>query len=102
MSLSARRELLEATAKRYQLASKQEKKAILDEFTAATGYHRKYAITLLKNYQPDQRTKPLRRRDKPRLYTTEVQEALVLIWEAASRICSDSRSRWRGCQRATD
>jgi len=44
MSLKARRELLAATAKRYQVASKPEKKAILDEFTAATGYHRKAII----------------------------------------------------------
>jgi hypothetical protein len=88
MSLKARRELLAATAKRYQVASKQEKKAILDEFTAATGYHRKYAITLLKNYQPDPQAKQPHRRKKPRKYTPETQEALVLIWEAASRICS--------------
>jgi len=47
MSLNARRELLAATAKRYQQASKPEKTAILNEFAAATGYHRKYAITLL-------------------------------------------------------
>ncbi len=88
MSLTARRELLEATAKRYQVASKQEKKVILDEFTAATGYHRKYAISLLKNYQPDRQAKLPHRRKKPHKYTTEAQEALVLIWEAASRICS--------------
>jgi hypothetical protein len=88
MSLKARRELLAATAKRYQMANKQEKSAILDEFTAVTGYHRKYAITLLKNDPPDRQAKPPYRRKKPRKYTMEVQEAVVLIWEAASRICS--------------
>lgn len=88
MSLKARRELLVATAKRYQVASKPEKKAILDEFTAATGYHRKYALTLLKNDQRESQAKQPHRRKKPRQYTPEAQAALVLIWEATSRICA--------------
>jgi hypothetical protein len=33
---------------RYQRAKKLIKKRILDEFCAVCGYHRKYAITLLK------------------------------------------------------
>ena len=52
MSLHARRELLKATAERYQKSSKKEKQIILDEFAASTGYHRKYAIQLLKHYTP--------------------------------------------------
>ena len=53
MSLKARRELLRATAGRYQKSSKKEKQIILDEFVAATNYHRKYAIQQLKNDSPD-------------------------------------------------
>ena len=34
--------------KTYKKASRSEKKVILDEFCAASGYHRKHAITLLK------------------------------------------------------
>jgi len=88
MSLKARRELLTATAKRYQQACKPEKTSILDEFTAVTGYHRKYAISLLKNHIPQRGTSPPRKRTRQRKYSPEVQKALVLIWEAASRICS--------------
>ena len=52
MSLPARRELLASTAPRYAKANKKLKQTILDEFTASTGYHRKYAIDLLKHYNP--------------------------------------------------
>jgi hypothetical protein len=88
MSLKARRELLKATAKRYKRACKPEKTSILNEFTATTGYHRKYAITLLKNHTPQHGSSPPSRRTRQRKYSQEVQEALVLIWEATSRICS--------------
>ena len=50
MSLSARRELLTSTALRYQGATRKQKQAILDEFTATTGYHRKYATGLLGGF----------------------------------------------------
>jgi hypothetical protein len=89
MSLPARRELLTSTAPRYAKASKKQKQTILDAFTAATGYHRKYAISLLKNYDPkktSRRRKP--RQTKPRPYTADVQQALVTVWKAANRICS--------------
>jgi hypothetical protein len=48
MSLKARQELLHSVAPRYQAAKKADKQRILDEFTAATGYHRRYAVALLK------------------------------------------------------
>ena len=49
MSLKSKRELLEVIRPRYLKASKVEKQKMLDEFTCATGYHRKYAIRILKN-----------------------------------------------------
>lgn len=89
MSLQSRRELLASTSPRYQQAFKNEKGTILDEFTAATGYHRKYALTLLKHCDT-QSVQPARRPRKspPRIYTPEVQAALVEVWEAANCICS--------------
>ena len=57
MSLKSRRELLSVTAPRYQTASKKQKQQILDEFVESTGYHRKYAIPLLKHYQAKTKTK---------------------------------------------
>jgi hypothetical protein len=44
MSLSARHELLSSIGPRYRAARRQDKPRILDEFIAATDYHRKYAI----------------------------------------------------------
>jgi len=89
MSLPARRELLACTAPRYAKANKKQKQTLLDEFTAATGYHRKYAISLLKHFDPkktSRRRKP--RQTKPRQYTADVRQALVTVWKAANRICS--------------
>lgn len=89
MSLSARRELLAATAVRYQQASKKEKQTILDELVAATGYHRKYAITLLNNFDLAPSEPPQReRKSRDRIYDDDVKETLIVIWEAAHRICS--------------
>ena len=89
MSLKARQELLSATTKRYQKASNSEKRIILDEFVAATGYHRKYAICLLNNQTPDQKNeKKSLRQPRKRKYDEDVQTALVCVWEAANRICS--------------
>ncbi len=88
MSLKARHELVTAVGRRYQQAAKKEKQKILDEFTAATGYHRKYAINLLQQQAP--RTSPAKvpRQSRPRRYTAEVKAALVEVWEASNRICS--------------
>src|SRR5579883_2362212 len=47
MSFQARRELLVAIRPRYRKAQRKDKTAMLDEFVAATGYDRKYAICLL-------------------------------------------------------
>ena len=44
MSQISKRELLPAVRPRYTLGNRTAKQQILDEFVAATGYHRKYAI----------------------------------------------------------
>jgi hypothetical protein len=87
MSLPARRELLAVTIPRNQEADRKKKQTILSEFVAATGYHRKYAIRLLGR-APPHRNPAQTKRKRQRLYTVEVQEALVVVWEAANRICS--------------
>ena len=84
MSMSARRELLAQVAPRYQEASGLEKIQILDEFVANTGYHRKYAIRVLKHV-PRPRTRL--RRTRKRKYTPAVRQALVTLWRAADCIC---------------
>lgn len=83
ISLKTRRELTAAVAERYRAADRQSKKAILDEFVKITGYHRKHAIRILSGKQVTQQKKPLGRR----IYHEAVDEALIVLWEAADRIC---------------
>ncbi len=86
MSLKSKRELLEVVRSRYLKASKAEKQKMLDEFTSATGYHRKYAIRILK----EQVQKRPKRKNKgyQAIYRGEVVQALEQIWEIYGRICS--------------
>ena len=91
MSLNAREELRLSIAKRYRKATKKEKKKIVDEFTAATGYHRKHAISILTCKGADNVKKSKNectRSRQPRIYTEDVREALLKVWEASNRICS--------------
>jgi len=92
MSLKTRQELLLCVAPRYNAATKTEKQKILDEFTAATGYHRKYANQLLKHHEANptsQRpSKQPRKQDRRRKYDDEVKKALIVVWKTASQICS--------------
>src|SRR5258707_1142219 len=85
LSYQAKRELLLQIAPRYREASPALKTVILDEFVAATGYARKYAIRLLT--QP---VAPKLTRARPRspYYGLEVQKALHLAWTAANHICA--------------
>ena len=50
MSFRAKRELLAQVAPRYTEATHAQTSVILDEFLAATGYARKYAIRLLASF----------------------------------------------------
>jgi hypothetical protein len=83
LSKPTRRELLDALRERYRNASKVNKTKILDEFIDIAGCHRKHAIRLLTGVEPVA--------SKPRLgrtiYSEAVRQALVVLWEAADRIC---------------
>ncbi len=85
MSFLAKRELLARVAPRYQRAPPPQKSVILDEFIAVTGYDRKYAIRLLTHPVPV--PLPLTR-PRERFYGAAVQDALVVAWTAANRICA--------------
>jgi hypothetical protein len=52
MSVRSKRELLAQVAGRYREAGPAQKRTILDEFVAATGYARKYAIRLFAHPVP--------------------------------------------------
>ena len=85
MSYRAKKELLLQIAPRYREASSTLKTVILDEFVAATGYARKYAIRLL--HHPGEPNLTIQRPRPPR-YGPDVQEALKLAWTAANQICA--------------
>ena len=81
----AERELLATIRDRYQESSKKEKGRILDEFIAVTGHHRKYGIRLLAPTGYDAGTSPVVKGG--RIYGEAVREAVIVVWEAADRIC---------------
>ena len=85
MSKRSKQELTEEIYPRYLKAEKAEKTKILDEFTAATGYHRKYAIKLLKHGLKRKGYKKVGRKKK---YQGEVIGVLEKIWEICGKICS--------------
>ena len=86
MSVTSRRELLAVVAPRYRAAKGEERHRILEEFVASTGYHRKYALSVLNH--PITRGTARKKRVRPRQYVFAVQQALVTCWRAANGICS--------------
>jgi hypothetical protein len=88
MSLKSKNELLEAGQPRYLKASKFEKQKILDEFTSATGYHRKHAIRVLKNKVQVRNRLQGKPKVYKRVYQGEVVQALEQIWEIYGHLCS--------------
>src|ERR1039457_2894453 len=85
LSLTTRRELIQAIAERYHGAARADKKKILDEFIEVTGFHGKHAIRALrKTVAADHAKLPTPR---PRIYDQAVVEGLTILWEAADRIC---------------
>jgi hypothetical protein len=88
MSLKSKRELLEVLRPRYLKANKVEKQKMLDEFTSATGYHRKHAIRVLKNQRQIQNRPKGKPKTYQAVYRGEVVRVLEQIWEVYGRICS--------------
>lgn len=84
MTREAIEQLAEAERERYRRAARKDKHSILEHFCAATGYHRKSAIRLLRA-RP---SKASRRRGRPRTYGPEVVVGLKVAWEATMCVCS--------------
>jgi len=78
-------EYTEALRGRYFRASKKEKGRILGEFASVTGYHRKVVIRLLRRANLPRTSK---KRERPRLYSAPVVDALMVVWKATVRLCS--------------
>jgi hypothetical protein len=84
ISKQTKSELLDVLRQRYLQAAKQDKGRILDEFVAVAGCHRKHAIRLLRANVPLTNAAPIVAR---RTYDEAVRQALIVLWEAADRIC---------------
>ena len=83
--MATKRELVAEVGRRYRTATRGEKRRIMDEFVALTGYHRKHALRLLNDAATCYRRSG---RPRSRIYDEAVHEALIIVWEAADRICS--------------
>lgn len=58
---------------------------VVDDFVRLTGYHRKYAMWLLKHADEGH---PSPVPSPRRVYQADVEEALVLIWTKTNRLCT--------------
>jgi hypothetical protein len=83
ISMTTRKELIDAVGARYRDAPRSERKKILDEFVALTGYHRKHAIRTLRSKASRARVAAARNC----VYDEAVRQALILLWEAGDRVC---------------
>ena len=81
---ASKHELAEALRARYVGAGRAEKGRMLDEFVAATGYHRKRAIQLLRVGPPPPR---VGHGGRPRAYSAVVVGALREAAEASGWLC---------------
>jgi hypothetical protein len=70
-------------------ASRSEKQKILDEFVALTGCPRKQAIRVLSC----ERVADLEAKARKRIYDEAARQVLILLWEAADRVCGKRLTR---------
>lgn len=75
---------METIRERYRGATKESKGRVLDELVAVFGFHRKHGTRLLRK---PSKVCSAERVIGERLYDEAIQQALILVWEAADRIC---------------
>lgn len=85
LSGPARRELVVAVGTRYRSSAPSERRLILREFSAITGYHRKSAIRILNGAAEN--SDVAHRRPRARIYDAAFCQSLVVLWEASDRVC---------------
>jgi hypothetical protein len=86
MKINEKRSYLETVKKRYRKSNRKQKKKILDEFCATTGYNRKYAIYALRKRKGKGHKKKSGRRS---FYTREeFLRPLKILWQQSDFICS--------------
>jgi hypothetical protein len=97
LTMNERRAVAKAMAARYRKATKREKGRMLDEFVELTGYHRWYAVRLLRGHgKAIQVSRRIRlvgdvcravKRPKRPVYDGSVVVALKKIWAIMDCIC---------------
>ena len=89
ISTHAKEELIQVLKVQYRKSVKMEKSQALNQFIAVSGYHRKHAIRLLNNKSDnrDNQSNSSKIIKSRRIYDEAVKEALIMLWEAADRIC---------------
>jgi hypothetical protein len=94
LTMRERKAVIKQTAARYRRSSKKQKGKILDEFIAITGYNRKYAGWVLRNWGKKRyirmegqlievvtgTPRKKKRKARQRTYGPEVMKALKKIW----------------------
>ena len=91
MTAGARAELTEVIRARYTGAAAKQKRKILEQFIAATGYHEKSAIRILNSAPGSKRRQSRQRRS---IHDEAVRAALIVLWEGSDRVCG---KRLRRC-----
>ena len=85
MTIDERRKYLRIMRERYLLADRQERGGLLDEMVDVTKLDRKTLIRLMKGRLERQP----RRKQRGRIYTHEVDDALRVVAESLDHICAE-------------
>ena len=100
LKMNEKKSVTSEMAMQYRQANKSEKGVILNAFTGITGYHRKYAIKVLKRASKTCLTqvygkvvvrkaerKKRAKREYPKYYDDDVQTMLLRIWREFDTQC---------------
>src|SRR5712691_833454 len=93
MRIGERYQLATELRDRYWAAGRGERGQLLDAFCLATGYNRKYAISMLRG---GRRRPRVLRRVRRRRYGKAFQSALTVLWEASGYICAERLKAFLG------
>src|SRR5947209_19897769 len=86
MTLDERRKYLKRMKLRYMKAKREERSALLSEMEQVTGMHRKSLIRLLHTKTLERKKRSTQRQ---RSYGSEVEQAIVCVWESLDYICAE-------------
>lgn len=82
MSQESRLEILAKLREQYKASDLASRGVLLDTCVNTLGYHRKYAIALMKRVSVAPK-----RRQRKRIYGSDVQNLVIWLWDKANQIC---------------